>query len=218
MTDIGYMYAQTKNSSNYLVLDSDNVEISNNLIVLNDASFNGDVDISGDLIVQGDVSCNNLNFAFKYCRVHCSSQLISANMTEQLVIFNTSNTFNNHDHNPYNMFNASYDTWTPCEEGMWIIHVQLAFNDQNHTVYGAELYVYLNNNNLGGNRINFKEWPGNSSDEDLWYITININQFIYLKPTDSIQIKAKIDGTGALYVGDFGGSTSYFHAYKVGNK
>ena len=65
MTDVGHIYAQTwppipdPNSKNYLVLDSDNVEVSNNLIVLNDASFNSDVDISGLLTVQGDISCNS---------------------------------------------------------------------------------------------------------------------------------------------------------------
>lgn len=60
MTDIGYMYAQTKNSSNYLVLDSDNVEISNNLIVGNDLNINGGFAIdnsygqpSSTLISQG---------------------------------------------------------------------------------------------------------------------------------------------------------------------
>lgn len=47
MTDIGYMYAQTKNSSNYLVLDSDNVEISNNLIVGNDLSVTDKLGVNG---------------------------------------------------------------------------------------------------------------------------------------------------------------------------
>lgn len=60
MTDIGYMYAQTKNSSNYLVLDSDNVEISNNLIVLGgDASFNNNVKIGNELTVTGQATFNN---------------------------------------------------------------------------------------------------------------------------------------------------------------
>ena len=48
MTDIEYMYAQTKNSSNYLVLDSDNVEVSNNLLVNGDVSCN-------------DISCNSIS-------------------------------------------------------------------------------------------------------------------------------------------------------------
>ena len=59
MVHIGDIYAQTANSKKYLVLDSDNVDISGSLIVKRDASFNGDADISEDLTVLGTASFDN---------------------------------------------------------------------------------------------------------------------------------------------------------------
>ena len=56
--NLGQIYATYKSSNKYIVLESDNIEVSGNLEVQGDASFNN-VDISGNLEVQGDFLFNS---------------------------------------------------------------------------------------------------------------------------------------------------------------
>ena len=84
MADKGSIHVETINSENHMILDCSNVDITGNLEVQGDASFNSNVDISSTLNVTRDASFNSNVDVSGDLYVKATSTLSTVNITNSL--------------------------------------------------------------------------------------------------------------------------------------